>query len=143
MAIEKKRPTKGKHPGGRPRSIINQKQFEELCKIQCSEEEICAVLDVDDKTLTKWCKETYDKSFSEIFAVKRTGGRTSLRRAQWKSAVELLNPTMLKFLGVNHLGQSEKPKEEDNSAEVILRNIQTLAEVMKQTSPNRKIDDFE
>lgn len=140
---EKKKPTKkGKHPGGRPKSIINQKQFEELCKIQCTEMEICAVLDVDDNTLAKWCKETYGKSFSEIFAQKREGGKPSLRRAQWKLAVEGLNPSMLIFLGKNHLGQSDKPKE-DNSVDTILKNMETLTEIMKQTAPNRKIDDFE
>ena len=141
---EKKKPTKkGKHPGGRPRSVINQKQFEELCKIQCTEMEICAVLDVDDMTLNKWCKETYSKGFSEVFREKREGGKTSLRRAQWKLATEGMNPSMQIFLGKNMLGQRDKPKDEDTSVETILKNIQTLAEVMKNTSPNRKIDDFE
>ena len=51
----------------RPKKNINQKQFETLCSIQCTEEEICNVLEVTDKTLTRWCKETYGKSFSEIF----------------------------------------------------------------------------
>lgn len=132
----------GKHPGGRPKSIINQKQFEELCHIQCTQEEIIAVLDVDDKTLTKWCKETYGKSFSEVFREKREGGKTSLRRAQWKLATEGMNPSMQIFLGKNMLGQSDKPKE-DNSIEAVLKNIETLTEVIKQTAPNRRIDDFE
>ena len=141
MAEKKKQPAKNK--GGRPRKIINQKQFEELCHIQCTQEEILAVLDVDDKTLTKWCNETYNKSFSEVFREKREGGRTSLRRAQWKLATEGMNPSMQIFLGKNMLGQRDKPKDEDTSVETILKNIQTLAEVMKNTSPNRKIDDFE
>lgn len=142
MAAEKKKqPAKNKV--GRPRKIIKQKQFEELCHIQCTQEEILAVLDVDDMTLNKWCKETYNKNFSEVFREKREGGRTSLRRAQWKLATEGMNPSMQIFLGKNMLGQRDKPKDEDTSVETILKNIQTLAEVMKQTSPNRKIDDFE
>lgn len=146
MASKKKGKTeepKKKHPGGRPKKVIDQAQFEELCHIQCTEMEICAVLNVDDKTLAKWCEETYGKSFSEIFAIKREGGKASLRRAQYKSAVEMLVPSMQIFLGKNWLGQTDKPKEEDNSVEAILKNIQTIAEVMSKTAPNRKIDDFE
>ena len=41
----------------RPKKVINQKQFESLCAIQCTQEEICNVLDVCDETLTRWCKE--------------------------------------------------------------------------------------
>ena len=44
----------------RPKKVINQKQFESLCAIQCTQEEICNVLDVCDETLTRWCKEVYD-----------------------------------------------------------------------------------
>jgi len=138
-----KEPTKGKHPGGRPKKEIDQAQFEELCHIQCTEMEICAVLNVDDNTLARWCEETYQKSFSEVFREKREGGKASLRRAQWKLATEGMNPSMQIFLGKNMLKQTDKPKEEDNSIENILRNIQTIAEVMKNTAPNRKIDDFE
>lgn len=140
MAQEKKETKKGKHPGGRPKSIIDQEQFEELCHIQCTETEICAVLKCDDKTLAKWCDETYGKSFSEVFREKREGGKASLRRMQWKMAE--VNPTMAIFLGKNMLAQRDKPKEEDG-LEAVLKNIQTIAEVMKATAPNRKIDDFE
>lgn len=93
---------------GRPRKAISQKQFEELCSIQCTEEEIMAVLDVSDKTLTKWCMETYGKSFSEVFRIKRQGGKTSLRRKQWKLAEK--NAPMAIFLGKNYLGQSDERK---------------------------------
>ena len=43
---------------GRKKKKISKSQFEELCKIQCTQEEICLVLDVADKTLTQWCKDT-------------------------------------------------------------------------------------
>ena len=98
-----------KNKGGRPRSVINQKQFEELCHIQCTQEEIIAVLDVDDKTLTKWCKETYGCSFSEVYRQKKEGGKTSLRRKQWKLADT--NASMAIFLGKNMLGQTDKQEQ--------------------------------
>lgn len=96
---------------GRPRKPISKRQFEELCKIQCTEAEICAVLDVDDMTLSSWCMREYGASFSEIFAQKREGGKTSLRRAQWLAATTDRNPTMLIWLGKQRLGQKEPERE--------------------------------
>ena len=97
---------------GRPKKKISQKQFESLCAIQCTEEEICDVLEVTDKTLTKWCKETYNKPFSEVFREKRALGKASLRRNQWKLA-EKGNSTMQIWLGKQILKQSESPLQDE------------------------------
>ena len=97
---------------GRPKKKISQKQFESLCAIQCTEEEICDVLGVTDKTLTKWCKETYNKPFSEVFREKRALGKASLRRNQWKLA-EKGNSTMQIWLGKQILKQSESPLQDE------------------------------
>lgn len=96
-----------KNKVGRPKKKISKRQFEELCKIQCSQEEICAVLEVTDKTLTNWCMETYDCKFSEIFKQKRLGGRSSLRRMQYKTASSG-NATMQIWLGKQFLNQKDK-----------------------------------
>lgn len=96
--------------GGRPRKEIDKKIFENLCGIQCTQEEICAFLEVSDKTLTAWCKCTYGKSFSEVFSEKRGLGKISLRRAQYEKALEG-NPTMLIWLGRQYLGQVDKPED--------------------------------
>ena len=90
----------------RPRKVINEKQFESLCAIQCTEEEICNVLDVSEKTLISWCNEVYGESFSKVFRQKRDLGKTSLRRNQWKLA-ENGNSTMQIWLGKQILKQSE------------------------------------
>lgn len=129
-----------KNKGGRPRSVIDQEQFEELCHIQCTQEEICAVLKVDHKTLDKWCAETYEASFSQVFDQKREGGKCSLRRSQW--LMSKTNPTMAIWLGKQYLGQRDK-KEEDNSLEKVLQNMTTLAEVLTKTNTQRKIEDLE
>ena len=96
----------------RPRKVINQKQFESLCAIQCTEEEICNVLDVSEKTLISWCNEVYGESFSKVFRQKRDLGKTSLRRNQWKQA-EKGNTTMLIWLGKQILKQSESPLQDE------------------------------
>ena len=90
---------------GRPPKEIDQKQFENLCGLQCTLEEICGWFDVTDKTLDSWCKRTYNASFSEVFKQKRGAGKISLRRSQWRLAEK--NATMAIFLGKQFLGQRD------------------------------------
>jgi len=114
---------------GRPKATIDQDQFEAMCKIQCTQAVICAVLDVDEGTLLTWCKATYKKSFSEIFGQKRQGGRSSLRRMQWRNA-EDGNVSMQIFLGKNYLGQRDKPEDLDSDVnkDASKKVIYTVAE---------------
>ena len=97
---------------GRPRKEIDQKQFEAMCGYQCTLEEICGILGVEDDTLNKWCKETYGCTFSEVFREKRSMGCMSLRRAHFKLAQT--NATMAIFLGKNYLGQKDSTDVEFN-----------------------------
>lgn len=97
--------TAEKHPGGRPKKQINQKQFENLCGLQCTRDEICTFFGITDKTLTRWCRETYGQSFSAVFQEKRELGKVSLRRNQWKLAEK--NAAMAIFLGKNYLDQRD------------------------------------
>lgn len=84
---------------------IDKKQFENLCGLQCTYNEVCDFFDVDDKTLNSWCKSTYGTTFSEVFKVKRGKGQISLRRMQWKLAEK--NASMAIFLGKQYLGQKD------------------------------------
>lgn len=94
---------------GRPKIIIDQDQFENLCKMQCTELEICAWFRCSDETLNTWCKKTYKKTFCECFATFREGGKISLRRSQWRLAET--NPSMAIFLGKNYLNQCDDPRK--------------------------------
>ena len=93
---------------GRPRKEINMRTFENLCRIQCTLNEMCAVFECDNKTLESWCKREYGKNFSEIFSAKRLVGNVSLRRKLYKKAVEAEDSRMLIFLAKNWLGMSDK-----------------------------------
>lgn len=93
---------------------LDQKQFENLCALQCTEEEICGWFGITDKTLARWCRETYNKRFSEVFREKRSGGKISLRRSQFRLAEK--NATMAIWLGKQYLGQKDTVDEE-NAAE--------------------------
>lgn len=90
---------------GRPRKEINQDQFENLCRLQCTQEEICDWFSVTDKTLNSWCKRTYNASFSEVFRQKRGKGKISLRRAQFRLAET--SASMAIWLGKQYLGQRD------------------------------------
>ena len=89
----------------RPRKEIDQKQFENLCGLQCTLEEICGWFDITDKTLDGWCKRTYNASFSEVFKQKRGNGKISLRRMQWRLAEK--NAAMAIWLGKQYLDQKD------------------------------------
>ena len=108
----------------RPRKEIDREEFENLCKIQCTKIEMCAFFDVTDKTLESWCKRTYKKGFSEVFAEKRGLGKISLRRTQFRMADT--NPTMAIWLGKQYLYQKDKIEQDDKEA------LKKLDEVLGQ-----------
>jgi hypothetical protein len=98
--------------GGRPKKQIDQKEFEKLCFLQCTKQEFCSWFDTTDKTLERWCKETYGMGFSEVFRIKRENGIISLRRTQFQLAEK--SPAMAIFLGKNLLGQTDKMEQTVN-----------------------------
>ncbi len=109
-------------------ATISQSTFESLCAIQCTKEEICAVLRVSDKTLDRWCKDTYGEYFSVIFAEKKQLGKMSLRRNMFKQAEK--NPTMAIWLSKQHLGMRDNIEVESKQlikVEELLNKIEEEA----------------
>lgn len=96
-------------PRGRPKKEISWPTLEELCKIQCTEKEIADVLGVCVETLSRAVKAEKKMTFAEYYALASEGGKTSIRRMQYKLAMEG-DRTMLIFLGKNYLGQSDNPQ---------------------------------
>lgn len=111
---------------GRPRKEINKEAFEKLCAIMCTEEEICGVFGITDKTLTRWCNETYGMNFSDTFKVYSADGKISLRRKQFKLADR--SAAMAIFLGKQYLGQTDNPNEEPD--EVIRKLMETVGKLL-------------
>lgn len=89
----------------RPRKEIDKKQFEYLCSIMCTEEEIAGVFDCSIDTINRWCKRTYHLSFAETYKNTSASGRISLRRYQFRLAEN--NPAMAIWLGKQYLNQRE------------------------------------
>lgn len=90
---------------GRPKIEIDQLQFEKLCSIQCTLVEIADWFECSEDTIERFCKETYNKTFAESFKKHSSGGKTSLRRAQFALAKK--NATMAIWLGKQYLGQKD------------------------------------
>ena len=116
-----------KNLGGRPKKEIDKELFEDLCKILCTKDEICNILNVDEKTLTKWCKKIYREGFSDIYKKLTDDGKSSLRRAQYKAALSG-NATMLVWMGKQFLGQTDKVIAENPES-----GYEKLAEELKQS----------
>ena len=100
---------------GRPKKEIDAKLFEGLCRIHCTEKEICSIFECCEDTLNAWCKETYQDdegnplTFSEAYKKHSAYGNASLRRKQFKLAEN--NATMAIWLGKQYLGQKDSVDE--------------------------------
>ena len=84
----------------RPKIVLDERQIKELAKIQCTMTEIAAVMGCSVDTL--------ERNFAETIKIGRECGKESLRKAQWKKAVEEGHPSMLIWLGKFYLGQKEE-----------------------------------
>lgn len=92
---------------GRPPIPIDWKKVETLCQIQCTQEEIVSVMEISLDTLCYQSKKLFGTTFAEVYKKWREGGKCSIRRAQYKKALEG-NPAMLIWMGKQVLGQREQ-----------------------------------
>lgn len=98
---------------GRPKIEFSEQDWEKiigLIRIQCTAEEICGIFGFSEDTLSRRIQEADwldANSFAELYKKHQHEGKASLRRAQWKAAMDG-NPTMLVWLGKNNLGQTDQ-----------------------------------
>lgn len=95
---------------GRPKIQIDQMQFEKLCAIFCTLEEIAGFFNCSEETIRRWCKRTYNTEFCEVYKKESAKGKMSLRRFQFRLAEK--NTAMAIFLGKNYLGQKDTVETE-------------------------------
>ena len=117
----------------RPRIEIDRKQFEQLCSIQCTPEEIAGFFDCSEDTIERWCNREYKASFAVVFAQKRGIGKISLRRSQFRMAET--NPSMAIWLGKQFLGQAEKQE-----VAVSINEDETMKEMEQYFASKQKAD---
>lgn len=96
---------------GSPPKQVSQKQFEELCRINCTKGEICAVLGASIDKMQRWTREVYGLTFTSAYNVYTSHGKSSLRRSMYENATVKLNPTVQIFLAKSDLQMSDKAGE--------------------------------
>ena len=117
------------NPNGRPKKEINVKQFEKLCGMQCSEEEIADFFDCSPDTISRWCERTFSKGFAEVFKQKRAKGKVSLRASGFRMAQS--NPSVHIFYAKNFLGMTDKVEQTVMEVE----DLSSLAEMLRDDAP--------
>ena len=95
---------------GRPKIEIDWDQFNKLCSLHCTLEEIAGFFDCSADTIERRVKDKYDITFAEQYVKKSAKGKISLRRKQ-REVAEAGNVTMLIWLGKQYLKQSDKNEQ--------------------------------
>lgn len=128
---------------GRPRKEIGKLEFEGLCRLMCTEKEICGVFGICEDTLNSWCKRTYRKTFSEVYKIYSVDGKVALRRMQFNLAKT--SAAMAIFLGKNMLGQRDEPNDVVDGEALAQANaqIEALADRINHPVEPRTIEGIE
>ena len=91
---------------GRPRKDIDVNVLKNLCEIQCTKQEMAYILSCSVDTL--------NRHYSDVMNMGKSLSKVTLRRAQWRNAIEKNNVTMQIWLGKNILNQTDAPLTEES-----------------------------
>jgi len=119
----------------RPRIEIDASQFEKLCSIQCTLNEIAGFFNCSSDTIERWCKREYKESFADTYKKYSAGGKISLRRYQFKMAEH--NAAMAIWLGKQYLGQTEKQE-----VMIATQDDETVSEMEKYFADKKNKEEW-
>lgn len=105
----------------RPQKEIDKEQFEKLCALQCTLDEIASWFKCSSDTIERWCLREYEMSFADAYKVYSADGKISLRRFQFKQAEK--SYAMAIWLGKQWLGQREVVEAQIPQAESAVEQI--------------------
>lgn len=117
---------------GRPRAEVDLSKLPAMCRIQCTAEECASVFGISVDTLDSRIMEAHGCNFSEFYKRHSGGGKSSLRRLQWKSA-RSGNVAMLIWLGKQWLGQTDKIVHAEDEASA--QPVQVVVNVTDASVP--------
>ena len=134
-----RKPTGG--PVGRPEKDIDWALFEQLCAIQCTQEEMAGLLKIHRDTLSDRAKQNYGEEYSTVYKKMSEGGKCSLRRNQF--AMSKTNASMAIWLGKQYLGQKDIQEQMQVTTEALTQYKAILDQMAKlqQSASALKIDD--
>jgi len=115
---------------GRTPTELNMKTLIQAAKIQCTKEEAAAICEVSADTIDRRLAEE-GKTWTDFYLEHSSGGKASLRRAMFKSAIEDGNVTSQIWLSKQHLGMRDKSEigfDPDKPAKFILNMGKKLNE---------------
>lgn len=121
---------------GRPKSVFNWREFEYLCSIRCTLEEIAGFFQKSKTYIQDIVKDEYGETFSERYEKLSQGMNIAIRRKQLQVALDG-DTKMLTFLGKNVLGQKEKVEFE---GEV---KVNSWVDLVNNLEPEKKKEETE
>ena len=130
-----KKPTKEPKKMGRPLKPIDKEQFEKLCAIQCTLEEIAGFFNCCEDTIEAWCKREYGVTFSEAYKKHSAKGKQSLRRIQFALAQK--SAAMAIWLGKQYLGQTDRMEQTITEIE----DLSPLASMLNANNEEENTND--
>lgn len=102
-----KKKTGPKGPQKRPKTAQDFEDFEELCRMQCTSNEICGFFRINTDTLAKKIENHYKTNASEKIKELRASGLATLRRLLWDKAKAGDGHTQ-RWLSRQYLGMTDK-----------------------------------
>lgn len=121
---------------GRPKFELSEEdweQFDKLCAMQCTLEEIAAWFECATDTIEKRVLERYGVDFSVVFARKRKSGYVSLRRAMFQNALGM-QPAVQIFLAKNLLDMKDKVETSTPEGRPMESSVTHSGEVVHRVS---------
>lgn len=98
----------------RPRIKIDKAEFQKLCGLMCTLEEIAGWFNCSEDTIENFCKREYGMRFSDVYKKYSSVGKISLRRNQMR--LSETNASMAIFLGKQYLGQTDTNKNKETES---------------------------
>lgn len=125
----------------RPRIQIDQKQFQDLCSMLCTLEEIADWFRCSEDTVERWCVRTYKMGFADTWKKYSARGKISIRRNQLKLSEK--SAAMAIFLGKQYLGQRDMPIEVSATVSKIDEMTREIFQLQKEQREAELEEDAE
>jgi len=104
----------------KPKILIDWQEFDYLCTIHCTLNEIAGFFGCSEDTIENRVKEVKKVRFSDYYKQKASHGKIAIRRAMFQGLKDK-NTSLTIWLSKQHLGMSDNPEtaiEEDTKLNI-------------------------